>query len=61
MARFDPTEVVFDFVKTERNGPIQDFLTEILGEAPLPSCTVAPANLRFPIDQVPTPQEAIYG
>jgi FkbH-like protein len=37
---FGPEEIAFDFLPTERNGPFSNFLSEILGTAPSPNCTV---------------------
>jgi FkbH-like protein len=59
VTHFDPAQVVFDFAKTERNGPIQDFLTEILGEVPSPGSTAARENL--PLLIAVKTQEAVYG
>jgi FkbH-like protein len=59
LAHFDPAQVVFDYMKTERNGPIQDFLTEILGEVPSPGSTAVREKLPL-LDAVKT-QEAVYG
>lgn len=61
LARFDPAEVAFDYAKTERNGPLRDFLTEILGEAPSPGCTAVRESLRLPAETAATLQETVYG
>ena len=39
--RFDADVIRFDFGETERNGPIREFLTELLGRAPVPGCTIS--------------------
>jgi len=61
LARFDPAEVAFDYANTERNGPLRDFLTEILGEFPSPGYSAVRGNLRLPAEIVATPQETVYG
>ena len=33
-ARFGVAEIALDFQRTERNGPLQEFLAEFLGAAP---------------------------
>jgi FkbH-like protein len=59
--RFDPAEVVFEYAKTARNAPIQDFLTEIVGEFPASTFTVLRNRLRLPNFPVATPQEVVHG
>lgn len=39
--RFDPEEIVFRYERTERNGPLHDFLVEMLGAPPFPGCAVS--------------------
>lgn len=41
--KLDAEEIVFDFEATPRNGPLQDFLAELLGGPPAPSLTVRKA------------------
>jgi FkbH-like protein len=36
--RFAATEVIFDFQLTERNSPLREFLTDLLGEHPAAGC-----------------------
>jgi FkbH-like protein len=38
--RFEASEVTFDFLPTERNGPVQTFLEGICGPSPVPGCTL---------------------
>jgi FkbH-like protein len=45
-------EIVFDFEATSKNGPLQEFLEEILGEPPTPQCILSRA--RFEQRRVPT-------
>lgn len=40
-AKFAPDQVKLDFAKTERNGPLCDFLEEMLGEPPAPGCSIS--------------------
>jgi FkbH-like protein len=40
-AKFDIDEIEFDYLPTERNSPLSQFLTEILGSAPFPNCTIS--------------------
>ncbi|HXW15847.1 MAG TPA: HAD-IIIC family phosphatase, partial [Terriglobia bacterium] len=37
-ARFDVDEIEFDFAATDRNKPLQAFLSDMLGEPPFPGC-----------------------
>jgi len=39
--RFDVQHVTFDFQPTERNAPLRDFLTNMLGAPPFPGCQLA--------------------
>lgn len=39
-AKFGVEEIELDYVQTERNGPLSQFLTEILGAAPFPNCII---------------------
>ena len=59
LAHFDPVQIVFDYAKTERNVPIQDFLTEILGEVPSPGFTAVREKL--PLLVPVKTREAAYG
>ena len=42
--KLNADEIVFDFAATPRNGPIQDFFAELLGEAPEPALSVRNTN-----------------
>lgn len=59
LAHFDPVQIAFDYAKTERNVPIQDFLTEILGEVPSPGFTAVREKL--PLLVPVKTREAAYG
>ena len=39
-ARFDVDEIELDYLATDRNGPLREFLGELLGEAPFPGCSI---------------------
>ncbi|MGH9469396.1 MAG: HAD-IIIC family phosphatase, partial [Terriglobia bacterium] len=36
--RFETCKITFDFQSTERNGPLREFLTQLLDDAPAPGC-----------------------
>ena len=40
-AKFRSDQIVLEYKRTERNGPLREFLGEILGEAPAPACTLS--------------------
>jgi FkbH-like protein len=44
-AKFDVEEIELDYLQTERNGPLSQFLTEILGEEPFPNCIISRRNI----------------
>jgi FkbH-like protein len=44
-ARFDLDEIELDYLETDRNGPLRDFLSEILGTVPLPHCIISREGL----------------
>jgi FkbH-like protein len=44
-AKFDVDEIELDYLQTERNSPLTQFLTETLGEAPSPNCTISRRHL----------------
>lgn len=39
--RFTADQVTFDFQQTERNAPLEEFLTAVLGRRPFPGCRLA--------------------
>lgn len=61
LARFDPAEVIFDYTKTDRNGPIQEFLIEILGEIPPAGGPVSREILKLPTETAAKHEEPAYG
>jgi FkbH-like protein len=40
-AKFGIDEIKFDYVRTDRNGPLREFLGEVLGEAPSSGCAIS--------------------
>jgi FkbH-like protein len=46
-AKFNVDEIELDYVHTERNGPLSQFLTEILGLAPFPNCIISRRDVAF--------------
>jgi FkbH-like protein len=40
-AKFDVDEIELDYLPTDRNSPLSQFLTEILGMDPFPRCTIS--------------------
>jgi predicted enzyme involved in methoxymalonyl-ACP biosynthesis len=40
-ARFSLKEIVGNFVPTAKNGPIQEFLTDVLGHEPQANCVIS--------------------
>jgi len=40
-AKFDVEEIELDYLETERNQPLSQFLAEILGRAPFPHCDIS--------------------
>jgi FkbH-like protein len=40
-AKYDVDEIELDYLQTDRNSPLTQFLTEILGVAPSPTCTIS--------------------
>jgi FkbH-like protein len=40
-AKFDVDEIELDYLPTDRNSPLSQFLTEILGADPFPNCTIS--------------------
>ncbi len=61
LGRFDPAAVVFDYQQTERNGPLRDFLGEILGAPPALGCNVSRQMLEARLDAVLKTPEMIHG
>jgi FkbH-like protein len=60
-ARFDVDEIELDYVKTDRNGPLCEFLTEILNSAPSPSCVISRRGIAASRETLQCLQEATNG
>lgn len=44
-AKFPVDEIELDYLRTDRNGPLSEFLTEILGAPPSPNCAISRREL----------------
>ena len=44
-SKFDVDEIELDYLPTDRNSPLSQFLTEILGATPFPNCAISRQNL----------------
>ena len=60
-AKFDVDEIELDYVGTERNSPLREFLGEILIEAPGPGCTISRKALEARSNNFSEPQEMTNG
>jgi len=60
-ARFDVDEIELDYLQTNRNSPVSQFLTEILGVAPFPNCTISRRDLATRSEAIRRLQEARNG
>lgn len=59
--RFQPQAIEFDFVETDRNGPIRSFLREVLGVAPSPNCIASSEDLEARVNVVLKSEEVFNG
>ena len=60
-AKFDVDEIELDYLRTERNSPLTEFLTEMLGAAPSPNCTISRRDLAARSETFRRLQEATNG
>lgn len=60
-ARFDFDEIEFVYQQTERNGPMREFLSEILTVSPSPGCAISREDLEARLESVMKPQEVSNG
>lgn len=60
-AKLDVDEIELDFVATERNSPLREFLTDILGETPATCCVIARRAFEARSKMIPEPQETTNG
>ncbi len=61
VARFDFDEIEFAYQQTERNGPLREFLSEILKTPPSPNCVMARREMEDRLEFVMKPQEVSNG
>jgi FkbH-like protein len=61
MARFDFEEIEFEYLRTERNGPLRECLGDILVEPPSPNCTMFREELEARLKSLQRPQEISNG
>lgn len=61
LARFDPDEIDLDFLRTDRNGPIQEFFSEIFGTAPSSNFVISRQDLDLRLENILRPQEVMNG
>jgi FkbH-like protein len=59
--KFGVEEIKLDFVATERNSPLREFLTELLGEAPTPGCEISRRAFEARAKILQEPEEMING
>ena len=59
--KFDVDEIELDFVPTERNSPLREFLTVIFGEAPSPGCVISRNVFESRSKLAQVPQEIANG
>ncbi|HVB85962.1 MAG TPA: HAD-IIIC family phosphatase [Candidatus Dormibacteraeota bacterium] len=60
-SRFGADSIKLDFVKTERNGPLRQFLEELLGAAPEPGCVITRQLFESRSKDMREPQEITNG
>lgn len=60
-ARFVVDAIVLDFAKTERNGPLREFLDDLLGAAPDPGCKISRQLFESRSKLIHEPQETTNG
>jgi FkbH-like protein len=60
-AKFDVDEIELDYMKTDRNSPLREFLENVLGEAPWPACTISRQLLEARSNVVRESQEITNG
>lgn len=61
LARFQPAHVEFDYEANDRNGPIRDFLNEVIGGPPSPKCTISREDLDRHLATFINLREAVNG
>lgn len=59
--KFDVDEIELDYIHTERNGPLSQFLTEILGVAPFSNCIISRRDVGPRVEGWPRLQDIANG
>jgi FkbH-like protein len=60
-AKFAVEEIELDFLATERNSPLREFLTELLSEVPTPGCEISRHAFEARAKTLHEPKEMING
>jgi FkbH-like protein len=60
-AKFDVDEIELDYLRTDRNSPLCEFLTELLSAAPSPACVISRRDLAASPETFRHLQEATNG
>ena len=61
ITKFDVDEIEFEYLQTDRNGPMRDFLRAIMGVDPTPRSTISREVLEMRLDILLKTQEATNG
>jgi FkbH-like protein len=59
--KFDIDEIEFEYLRTDRNGPLRDFLCAIMGVDPTPRCTISREVLEMRLETLLKTQEVTNG
>jgi len=59
--KFDIDEIELDYMKTDRNSPLREFLSDVLGGDPWPGCTISRQLLESRSNALREPQEMTNG
>jgi FkbH-like protein len=60
-SRFDVEEIELEYVHTERNGPLSQFLAEMLGATPFPNCVILRREVGARVEGTPRLQDIANG
>jgi predicted enzyme involved in methoxymalonyl-ACP biosynthesis len=60
-AKFGVEEIELDYLATERNSPLREFLAEILGGTPAPGCEISRQAFHARAKTLQEPKEMING
>lgn len=61
LVRFDFDQIELEFVPTDRNGPLREFLCEISGEQTTPRCVMSREELEARLETELRPKEIMHG